>query len=166
MFSSSSCNQYSHRTAPFRADNSHDKRSASERRSDFSTEPAWLIAIRENHRYSLCVSCAHENNRQLQGQVPALGRECPGHSGRPAVEASAFPQPEISSHAEMNIWKQSVLRQLAESAPAHDYQVVLPGGRFIASLSQFDGLSKWPAQIAFFATLFLPYADDLSVSAA
>ena len=54
-----------------------------------------MIATRENRGYSLCVSCAHEINRQLQSQVPALGRECPGRSGGCADETAAFPQPEI-----------------------------------------------------------------------
>ncbi|MGA2281400.1 MAG: hypothetical protein ABSG80_13980 [Verrucomicrobiota bacterium] len=31
-----------------------------------------------------------------------------------------FKSKRFSSHAEMNAWKQSVLRQLAESAPAHE----------------------------------------------
>jgi hypothetical protein len=36
------------------------------------------------------------------------------------VKIPHFRSRKFSSHAEMNAWKQSVLRQLAESAPAHE----------------------------------------------
>ncbi len=36
------------------------------------------------------------------------------------LKLTHFRSRKFSSHAEMNIWKQSVLQQLAESAPAHE----------------------------------------------
>ena len=38
----------------------------------------------------------------------------------PPVRLPHFRSRRFSSHAEMNTWKQSVLRQLAESVPTHE----------------------------------------------